>query len=88
MTVGTLSYTLISPRPATMNPPSIKPAVTGAYKRVGPEEIPIAFDLYLPASASVASGALTLPTVVYFHGGGLAVGDQTWIPQWLHGAIL
>jgi len=26
--------------------------------------------------------------VVFFHGGGLAVGDQTWFPQWLYDRVM
>ncbi|KAF5331118.1 hypothetical protein D9619_005378 [Psilocybe cf. subviscida] len=71
-------------------PPNIKPTAIGAYKHIGPEKIPIAFNLYLPSSETtpVLSGPLTLPTVVYFHGGGLAIGDLTWFPQWLYDRVM
>ncbi|KAF5331120.1 hypothetical protein D9619_005376 [Psilocybe cf. subviscida] len=71
-----------------MNRPSVKPTATGAYKYVGPENTPIAFNLYLPTPVVVPGGTLTLPIVVYFHGGGLAVGDLTFFPQWLYDRVM
>lgn len=51
------------------------------------------FDLYLPTSYSKTSYSeesepvqVLRPTIVYFHGGGLTVGDKTsWFPHWMHG---
>ncbi|KAF5331119.1 hypothetical protein D9619_005377 [Psilocybe cf. subviscida] len=71
-----------------MSAPNVKPAATTAYKHAGPENIPIVFNLYLPTSAALPSDTLTLPTVVFFHGGGLAVGDQTWFPPWLYDRVM
>ncbi|KAI8971171.1 alpha/beta-hydrolase [Trametes punicea] len=56
-------------------------ALTLTYKTV--DGLAIYVDLYPPRDAP---GAPTeLPSVVYFHGGGLAVGNrQSWFPFWLH----
>lgn len=62
-----------------------KPTTTEVYKHVGPAKHPVAFDLYLPSLTTSTNGVLTLPTVVYFHPGGLITGDKTWFPKWLHG---
>jgi acetyl esterase/lipase len=54
--------------------------LTLPYKDI--DNIPIHFDLYTPqiVSGSVAS----VPAIVYFHGGGLTVGNRTsWLPEWL-----
>ena len=48
-------------------------------------------DVYLPtfhSSGTSASGRddTEIPAVVYFHGGGLLVGNRrSWFPDWLHG---
>lgn len=53
--------------------------------------IPIHVDVYLPNSHSndaPTSGGndAGVPAVVYFHGGGLVVGDRkSWFPEWLRG---
>jgi len=72
--------------------------VTLAYKTVctpnpssegGPSEIPLHLDLYLPDSRSIGiptseDDGIEIPVVVYFHGGGLVVGDRkSWFPGWL-----
>jgi hypothetical protein len=55
--------------------------VTLAYKHV--DGLDVLLDLYLP-KRSAGSGAC--PAVIYFHAGGMTVGDRTcWFPQWLHG---
>ncbi|KAI0032783.1 Alpha/Beta hydrolase protein [Vararia minispora EC-137] len=54
--------------------------ITLVYKHVG--SLDLLLDLYLPASASIERPS---PILVYFHGGGLTVGDRTsWFPEWLH----
>ncbi|KAL0069115.1 hypothetical protein AAF712_003801 [Marasmius tenuissimus] len=41
---------------------------------------PIKVDVYIPSNVHPSSGA-----VVYFHGGGLTVGNRkSWFPTWLH----
>lgn len=56
----------------------------------GPSEILLHVDVYLPnsrlkdAPTSEDSG-IGIPAVVYFHGGGLVVGNRrSWFPEWLH----
>ncbi|KAG6902617.1 hypothetical protein C0995_014223 [Termitomyces sp. Mi166 len=43
-------------------------------------------DVYPPAFTSVANGTTpSVPAVIYFHGGGLTVGNsQSWFPTWLY----
>jgi len=50
------------------------------------EPTPVALDLYLPPLEQGGSTTSTFrPTIVYFHGGGLTVGDKTsWFPNWVH----
>lgn len=63
-----------------------EPTTTGVYKLVGPSKHAVAFDLYLPSTLITApNDLLILPTVVYFHPGGLIAGDKRWLPKWLHG---
>ena len=72
--------------------------VTLVYKTVyasnsssegGPSGIPLHLDVYLPDSHSGGASAsgddgVGMPAVVYFHGGGLLVGDRkSWFPDWL-----
>lgn len=55
--------------------------ITCPYKE---NVLKIELDLYLPPLSQV-SGCL-LPCLVYFHGGGLTVGEKTsWFPFWIHG---
>jgi acetyl esterase/lipase len=76
--------------------PDLEP-LTFAYKTV--EGAPIYLDIYSPSvthhgngvpNANVANpssngGHATVPAVLYFHGGGLTVGNRTsWFPKWLH----
>jgi acetyl esterase/lipase len=77
--------------------------VTFAYKTVpasnftsggGPSDVPLYLDVYPPdshlngTSASEDDG-IGVPAVVYFHGGGLLVGDRkSWFPEWLHSECL
>ncbi|KAI0260665.1 alpha/beta-hydrolase [Gloeopeniophorella convolvens] len=52
---------------------------TVAYKQVG--DLTLYIDVYPPATTS--EGAV--PAVVFFHGGGMTVGDRkSWFPTWLH----
>jgi acetyl esterase/lipase len=74
--------------------------VTLTYKTVpalnfdsdgGPSDVPLYLDVYPPdshlngTSASEDDG-VGVPAVVYFHAGGLLVGDRrrSWFPEWLH----
>ncbi len=52
---------------------------TVAYKHIG-DDLPVYFDLYVPASMS---GEERLPTVIFFHIGGLHAGNKDFIPAWL-----
>ncbi|KAG6898409.1 hypothetical protein C0992_004120 [Termitomyces sp. T32_za158] len=46
--------------------------------------IDVHLDVYPPSIASVNSTTLSVPAVIYFHGGGLTVGNrQSWFPTWL-----
>ena len=52
--------------------------ITLVYKRVA--DLDLALDVYPPTT----TGATTHPALVYFHGGGLTVGDRkSWFPTWL-----
>jgi len=74
--------------------------VTLVYKTVsaltptsdgGPSEIPLRLDVYLPdphlnRTPTFGDDGAGVPAVVYFHGGGLLVGDRkSWFPEWLRG---
>ena len=76
--------------------------ITLVYKTVtnpdadgnNPQEVSLHLDVYLPhsyskgASISESDGA-GVPVVVYFHGGGLLVGNRkSWFPEWLRGQSL
>lgn len=49
--------------------------------------IPLRLDVYPPNRTSTSGGdGVGVPAVVYFHGGGLLVGDRkSWFPEWLRG---
>ncbi|KAJ7079722.1 Alpha/Beta hydrolase protein [Mycena belliarum] len=56
------------------------------YKTV--DQVPIYFNVYPPA-LKPQSPHPRLPAVVYFHGGGLTVGNRTsWFPNWLKDRIV
>ena len=63
--------------------------VTLAYKRIG--DLDIHLDVHLPKESSInidarPSSSTPLPAVIYFHAGGLTVGERSsWFPTWLHG---
>ena len=72
--------------------------VTLVYKTVpaskpnsesGPLEIPLHLDVYLPDShlnGTIGDEGAGVSAIVYFHGGGLLVGDRkSWFPEWLRG---
>ena len=54
-------------------------------------EVPLHLDVYLPdlhpdLSSTSRDGSVGVPAVVYFHGGGLLVGDRkSWFPEWMRG---
>jgi len=58
--------------------------VTLSYKQVAGN--PVLLDVYPPPSHPKNDETIPLiPAVVYFHGGGLAVGNrQSWFPTWLY----
>ena len=54
-----------------------------AYQRV--DETDYSLDVYLPT----LTASSPLPALVYWHGGGLVMGNRsinTWSPKWLFGA--
>jgi carboxylesterase type B len=52
---------------------------TVAYKKIG--DLTLYIDVYPPTPKS----DVPVPAVVYFHGGGMTVGDRaSWFPTWLH----
>ncbi|KAI0061551.1 alpha/beta-hydrolase [Artomyces pyxidatus] len=54
---------------------------TIVYKRV--QDVELYIDVYPPEAG--AQDSAPAPAIVYFHGGGLTVGDRTsWFPQWLY----
>jgi len=54
--------------------------LTLPYKQLRDSDHHIHLDLYPPRVVR----APTVPAVVYFHGGGLTVGNRTsWSPEWL-----
>ena len=65
----------------------LPPHSTFAYKQIGNQDV--LFDIYLPEVPSSGSlkrnETVSVPAVVYFHGGGLTVGNrESWFPFWLH----
>ncbi|OBZ71192.1 hypothetical protein A0H81_08412 [Grifola frondosa] len=66
--------------------------LTFAYKRV--QDTAIHLDLYppcLPDNTNVLKPCepALVPAVVYFHGGGLTVGNRrSWFPSWLHKRVV
>ena len=73
--------------------------VTFTYKTVpasnltsdgGLSDVPLYLDVYPPDShlngtSASEDDSAGVPAVVYFHGGGLLVGDRkSWFPEWLH----
>lgn len=65
--------------------PNITPvakALTFTYKEV--DDHPILIDVYPPTLAHNHRIAPAVPAVLYFHGGGLTVGNRaSWFPSWL-----
>lgn len=65
--------------------PNARPKVeslTFTYKSV--QGHPIEVDIYPPTLGSGHRTIPKVPAVLYFHGGGLAVGDRaSWLPNWL-----
>lgn len=62
---------------------------TLVYKRLdaGESFIDVNLDIYPPMADTLPKDVPvpTVPTVVFFHGGGLAVGSrQSWFPTWLY----
>lgn len=60
---------------------------TLAYKRL--TNTLIQFDVYPPSSYPMSDlDKRLIPAVIYFHGGGLTVGNRrSWFPKWLHGTV-
>lgn len=57
-------------------------SLTFTYKSV--HDHPIKVDIYPPTLGSGHRTIPKVPAVLYFHGGGLAVGDRaSWFPSWL-----
>ncbi|KAI0040876.1 alpha/beta-hydrolase [Auriscalpium vulgare] len=56
----------------------MQPSITVPYKQVD-DQVSLLIDIYLPDALSEP-----VPAIVYFHGGGLTVGDRTsWFPTWI-----
>ena len=62
--------------------------ITFPYKTVG--KTPLLLDVHAPeqhGDNASSEGAHVVPALVYFHGGGLTVGNRkSWFPHWLKGA--
>ncbi|KAJ7143545.1 Alpha/Beta hydrolase protein [Mycena crocata] len=59
------------------------------YKMIG--QVPVFLNVYPPSLSSLHTDSPypRLPAVVYFHGGGLTVGNRTsWFPHWLKDRIV
>ncbi|KAJ6508345.1 Alpha/Beta hydrolase protein, partial [Mycena sanguinolenta] len=57
------------------------------YKKIG--QIPVHLNVYAPLNLEARSPYPRLPAVVYFHGGGLTVGNRTsWWPAWLEARMV
>ncbi|KAI5897104.1 alpha/beta-hydrolase [Schizophyllum commune H4-8] len=57
-------------------------ALTVTFKKV--DGLELALDVYPPQEL----GSQPVPAVVYYHGGGLTVGDRSsWFPTWLHARL-
>ena len=60
--------------------------LTFAYREV--HGLSLLLDVYPPV-VDVTTKNRKCPSVVYFHGGGLTVGNkQSWFPHWLHRAYI
>jgi len=58
--------------------------LTVSYKHIS-DGSPVYMDLFIPQSTAPGQ-PLKHPLVLYFHGGGFAVGDRSsWMPVWLRG---
>ena len=84
-------WPLLSEKYSTMtytpnNRPNVK-SLTFTYKSVDGHSISV--DVYPPTLVPGHRTVPKVPAVVYFHGGGLAVGDRaSWFPSWLQSAWL
>ncbi len=59
---------------------------TIVYKTIG--DLKLHFDLYHPRLETHPQSA-KVPAVIYFHGGGLTVGNRkSWFPYWLCSGFL
>ncbi|KAJ3575349.1 hypothetical protein NP233_g1159 [Leucocoprinus birnbaumii] len=74
-------YVFSDPGPMTHLPPHS----TVPYKRIGENDV--YFDIYPPIVTVEDDSTPTrsVPAVIYFHGGGLTVGNrESWFPSWLY----
>ncbi|CAL1713212.1 unnamed protein product [Somion occarium] len=75
-----------------MSSPSTSSAdnlLTLTYKYIG--QVPVLLDVYLPETKIVSQDLQTahIPAVIYFHGGGLTVGNRkSWFPHWLKDRVI
>ena len=63
-----------------------EPDATVCYKTVKTDSLslPVLFDAYIPPS--LEPNDAPAPAVIYFHGGGMTVGNrQAWFPKWFYG---
>lgn len=50
---------------------------------------PVDMDVYLPSMKDSTPETKPVPAVVFFHGGGLTVGNRrSWFPDWFKGMRL
>ncbi|KAK4706078.1 hypothetical protein P7C70_g125, partial [Phenoliferia sp. Uapishka_3] len=67
------------PNPNLVFPPPLE----FIYQRLGNTDYPV--EVYLPTSPSAVKSPV-IPALIYFHGGGLVMGNRhinTWFPKWL-----
>lgn len=57
------------------------------YKRV--QCTHLLLDVYPPVIGTRTKETTEYPMIIYFHGGGLTVGNrESWFPRWLHSAYI
>lgn len=69
---------------------NLPPHTSLVYKKIGDQDVNL--DIYPPTITSVPAqidSIMIVPALVYFHGGGLTVGNRTsWFPFWLHSEMM
>ncbi|KAF8965120.1 Alpha/Beta hydrolase protein [Flammula alnicola] len=70
---------------------NLEDPITVCYKRLD-DSTPLDCDVYLPRTTApprereivTESDPQVIPIVIYFHAGGLSVGNKEWFPTWLY----